>query len=190
MAASAASYIALMADKVTMNDYSMFMIHNAWGICIGNRDEMREMADRLEKIDGTIAGVIAARSSMELDEVKDAMSAETWYRGDEALEVGMCDEVIETQQRVAASIDRAIAERYRNIPEGIELSDGGASEPTHEPGNQTSEADDTTDPVCGPFQQDGPENGASHALSNLCDNEVKDAEGAILLGNRVYRKEQ
>ena len=37
MAASAASYVALMADKVTMNDYSMFMIHNAWGLCIGNR---------------------------------------------------------------------------------------------------------------------------------------------------------
>ena len=37
--------------------------------------------------------------------------------------------------------------------------------------------------------QGTPENGASHALPTISDNEVKDAEGAILLGNRVYRKE-
>ena len=37
--------------------------------------------------------------------------------------------------------------------------------------------------------QEAPKNDASHALPTISDNEVKDAEGAILLGNRVYRKE-
>ena len=168
MAASAASYVALMADRVTMNDFSMFMIHNAWGLCIGNRDELREMADRLEYIDGTIADTISKRSGMELDKVKEAMGAETWYKGEDALEAGMCDEVIVTEQRVAACIDRGIAERYRNIPEGVTVVDE-EPEPAPEP---------------------EPEEGASHALPTFSDNEGKDAAGAILLGNRLYRKEQ
>lgn len=172
MAASAASYVAMMADRVTMNDYSMIMIHNAWGICIGNRDEMRDMADRLEQIDGTIAGVIAARSALDIDEVKAAMTAETWYRGDDALQAGMCDEVIVTEQRIAASIDRGIAERYHNIPEEVSVEDAAAA--LAQEGEETEEAPDCE---------------ASHGGSNLHDNEAKDAAGAILLGNRIYWKE-
>lgn len=208
MAASAASYIALMADRVTMNDFSMIMIHNAWGICIGNRDEMRDMADRLEQIDGTIAGVIAARSVLELDEVKAAMSAETWYRGDDALQAGMCDEVIETERRVAASLDRFMADRYVNVPEDVEIvdeqdgpiseeADSASKEDEQEPGGEGSPiADEQAEPVPetddSTSQEDAPEpddDGSSHALSNLDGIEARAAEGAILLGNRVYRKE-
>lgn len=171
IAASAASYIAVMADKVTMNDFSMIMIHNAWTIAIGNRNELRELADRMENIDSTIAGIIAARSSLDLDQVKEAMDAETWYTGNDALEAGMCDEVIETGQRIAASLDKAVAKHFRNIPESLRMADEATSEPTKEPAH------------------DGPDDGASHALPTISDNEVKDAAGAILLGNRVYRKE-
>ena len=172
IAASAASYIAVMADKVTMNDFSAFMIHNAWGIVVGNRNDMRAMADEMEGIDDSIARIIASRTGMELDAVKDAMDAETWYFGNDALENGFCDEVIETERRIAARIDGKIAARFKNIPDGVEIGDGAISEPAQEP---TPEA---------------PEDDASHALPTIGDNEVKDAEGAILLGNRIYRKEK
>lgn len=163
VAASAASYIALMADKVTMNDYAMIMIHDAWTISIGNRHELRDTADRLDAIDGTIARIIAARSVMELDEVTAAMDAESWFTGDDALKVGMCDEVIETGERIAASLDMAVASHFRSIPECL-------AEHPEEP-----------EPM--------PDEGASNAAATIGDNEAKDAEGAILLGNRIYRKE-
>lgn len=203
MAASAASYVALMADRVTMNDFSMFMIHNAWGLCIGNRDELRDMADRLEYIDGTIAEAISKRSAMTLDEVTEAMGAETWYKGEDALAVGLCDEVIVTEQRVAACLGREIAERYRNIPEDVTVVDAheeGANEFSG-PYELTVTADRVTvrqglnaiASFGGAWHVEAPETepegGASHALPTISDNEVKDAEGAILLGNRVYRKE-
>ena len=171
VAASAASYIALMADRVTMNDYAMIMIHNAWTLAVGNRDELRDLADRLEAIDETIAGIISARSALDLAEVMDAMSAETWYAGEEAMEAGMCDEVIATEQRMAASLDKSVAQHFRNIPEGVRLADGEKG------------------PAPEPEPTPGPENGASHALPTICDNEGRDAAGAVLLGNRVYRKE-
>lgn len=189
IAASAASYIAIMADKVTMNDFSAFMIHNASGIAIGNRDDLRETADLLERLDNNIAGTIAARTGMNLEDTKAAMSAETWYFGDEAKKAGLCDEVIKTDKRTKAKLNREFADRYKNVPEGVEIVDGTA--PT--PGAISAEAITagilpTPEPTPEPTQE-APENNASHALPNIGDNEVKDAAGAILLGNRVYRKE-
>ena len=193
IAASAASYIALMADKVTMNDYAMIMIHNAWTLAIGNRDELRDLADRLEAIDKTIAGIISARSALGLDEVLAAMSAETWYTGPEALAAGMCDEVIETEQRMAASLDKAIAKHFKNVPECLlapEASPVAADLITA--GTLTSVQITAGTLSAWMVPEDGaqrPEDGASHAESNLAQNEETDAKGAILLGNRVYRKE-
>lgn len=182
VAASAASYIAIMADKVTMNDFAAFMIHNAWGIVIGNRHDMHAMADQLEGIDDNIARIISGRTGMELDAVKNAMDAETWYFGNDALENGFCDEVIETEQRIAARIDGNIAARFKNIPDGVEV----CNEENAAQAETTVSADETT---TGSSMED-PENSASHALPTISGNEVKDAAGAILLGNRVYRKEK
>ena len=187
IAASAASYIALMADRVTMNDYAMIMIHNAWCLTVGNRDELRGTADRLEALDDTIAGIIAARSVLDLDAVKEAMRAETWYTGDDALAAGMCDEVIVTDERIAASLDESVACRFRNVPEKLRLdeaSEGPEPGPDQRPDGPQQAAGEAPEPV-----PDAPGDGTSHTVSNLGDNEAKDAAGAILLGNRVYRKE-
>lgn len=195
MAASAASYIAVMADKVTMNDFSAFMIHNASGIVIGNRDDMRETADILERLDNRIAATISARSGMKLDDVQAAMKAETWYFGDEAKAEGLCDEVIKTEKRGKAKLEQEYANQYKNVPEGVEIVDEGqidagnitAGTLTAEIAARLSDGP-TSETTLEPTQED-PENDASHALPTLSDNEVKDAAGAILLGNRIYRKE-
>lgn len=187
IAASAASYIALMADRVTMNDYAMIMIHNAWCLTIGNRDDLRETADRLEALDSTIAGIIAARSVLDVDAVKEAMRAETWYTGDDALAAGMCDEVIVTEQRIAASLDMDVAKHFRNVPEQLrrdKAAEGPEPGPDQQPDGLQQPAAEAPEPV-----PDAHEDGTSHTVSNLGDNEAKDAAGAILLGNRVYRKE-
>lgn len=179
LAASAASYIALSADRVSMNDYAMIMIHNAWAYTMGNRDELREVADRLEQLDLTIAKVIAARSGMDLDEVAAAMAAETWYSGPDALEKGLCDEVIETEQRLAASLDRAIAGRYRNIPEGVTVVASALE--------GFVEADEVP-PAPSPAEP-ADDAGTSHGESNIRENGEGAAKRAVLLGNRLYRKE-
>ena len=191
LAASAASYIAVMADKVTMNDFSAFMIHNASGIVMGNRDDMRETADLLEKLDNNIASAIASRTGMGLDAVKDAMRAETWYFGDDAKTAGLCDEVIKTERRAKAHLDREFADLYKNVPEGIEVTDEA---PSGEQGPQDISAS-ASFISAGAFPrpasaQDAAEGGPSHALPIIGDNEATDAIRAILLGNRIYRKEQ
>ena len=119
IAASAASYIALMADKVVMTDYAQLMIHDAWTWCSGNSRELLNTASRLDALDATIAGIIAARSGMELDAVRAAMDAETWYTAGDAVANNLADEVVATEQRMAASIDRALLALYRHVPDAV-----------------------------------------------------------------------
>lgn len=131
IAASAASYIALMADKVVMTQYAQLMIHNASTYAWGNAESLRGVIERLENVDATIAGIIAARSGMEVDDVRKAMDAETWYSGDSAVECGLADEVVKTEQRTAACIDELLMSRYKHAPK-IEKSHDANTIPTAE----------------------------------------------------------
>ena len=131
IAASAASYIALMADKVVMTQYAQLMIHDASTYAWGNAESLRGVIERLENVDATIAGIIAARSGMEVDDVRKAMGAETWYSGDSAVECGLADEVVKTEQRTAACIDELLMSRYKHAPK-IEKSHDANTIPTAE----------------------------------------------------------
>lgn len=126
LAASAASYIAVMADKVVMNDYAQLMIHDAWTWTSGNAESLRAMAERLDALDGQIATIIAGRSGMEAEEVRSLMDAETWFSAEEAKEKGLCDEVIVTEQRLAACLDEAILARFKNAPEVVKAAESHA----------------------------------------------------------------
>lgn len=159
LAASAASYVALVADEVVMNDFAMLMIHDAWTFTVGNASELMDTAARLDALDGTIAGIIAARTGMDVEDVRAAMDAETWYGAADALDAGMADSIIETGQRIAASIDRTLAERYMHVPECLEIG----------------EADEPEAPA------------ESHPEPNLVETEETEAAGAICLGNHVYK---
>src|ERR1043165_3959314 len=50
LAASAASYIAMVGDTVTMGEGAMLMIHNPYRFALGNANELRKTADMLDKV--------------------------------------------------------------------------------------------------------------------------------------------
>lgn len=91
IAASAASFIAMAGRTISMAEPSMMMIHNAGGICFGDRRVMADMAAVLAKIDGQIAAIYAARANGAEAEFAAAMDAETWYTAAEAKAAGLCD---------------------------------------------------------------------------------------------------
>lgn len=128
LAASAASYIAVMADKVVMNDYAQIMIHDAWTWASGNAESLRAMAERLDALDGQIAAIIAGRTGMDADEVRALMDAETWFTAEEAKDKGLCDEITVTEQRLAACLDEAMMARYKRVPEAVKASESHAQD--------------------------------------------------------------
>lgn len=93
-AASAASFIMLAGDTVTMAENSMAMIHKAWGIGIGNSDDMTALSGVLSKIDNQIAGMYAAKTGKTSEDCLAAMAAETWFTAAEAKAFGLVDKVI------------------------------------------------------------------------------------------------
>lgn len=94
LAASAASLIAMAGATVRMAEASMLMIHNCWGICIGNRNDMMDAATVQEKIDGQMAQIYSARSGMTKEAAAAVMDAETWYTSTEAKSVGFCNTIL------------------------------------------------------------------------------------------------
>lgn len=128
LAASAASYIAMVGDKITTGFNAMWMIHNPWTIAIGNYQDLRALSDDLEKITGTYRTTYSKHTGKSIEDVTKIMDAETWYTAEEALAAGFTDAVTSqddeededdkarAHQTPAAA---AVLAKYRNAPAAV-----------------------------------------------------------------------
>lgn len=91
IAASAASFIACAGDEVVMGENAEIMIHDAWGLAIGNAEDMEAAAADLDRISDNIAAMYAAKAGGEPAEWRALMKAETWYSAAEAVAAGLAD---------------------------------------------------------------------------------------------------
>jgi ATP-dependent Clp protease protease subunit len=115
LAASSASSIAMAGDRIVMGGGSFLMIHNAWGIAIGDGDELRKTADVLDKVTGSIVDVFAKHTGKSVAQIEEMMDAETWLTADEAVAEGFAHETEEVQ-KVSASFDLS---KFRNTPRSL-----------------------------------------------------------------------
>lgn len=115
LAASMASVIAMAAGKVVMADNSMMMIHDPIGAAYGGSEDLRKMADVLDKIGGTISGAYEKKTGKTEADVKAAMAEETWFTAQEAKDWGLADE-ISGAVKIAATFD---LQRFRRSPVSI-----------------------------------------------------------------------
>lgn len=119
LAASVAFDIFQSMDKRVAMQNSMFMTHNCWAIVMGNRFDLRKMADEMEKIDGMMAEMVAKKSGKTAEEVTAIQDAETWYSATEAVNEGFADELSEPKQ-IAACVTQTWMAKYKHPPEGLE----------------------------------------------------------------------
>lgn len=117
IAASAASFIALSCDKVYIPKNAYLMIHKAWGMSWGNADELRKQADMLDKVDDGILAIYMTKAKVSEDEMKKLVADESWFTGDEAVNVFNIDAVEDKQ--VAAFINQEILSKYEKTPEDL-----------------------------------------------------------------------
>ena len=101
LAASAASVIAMAGSKIIMGPMSYLMIHEAWGGFIGNKRDFRKQAELLENIDNTSIEQYARRTKNEPEQVREWLEAETWWNAQQAVDMGMADEMAGEQQAIA-----------------------------------------------------------------------------------------
>jgi len=104
IAASAASFIAMAGQRVEMPEQAMLMVHNCWGLCIGNRNDMLDMAAIQEKIDGQMAQIYANKCGKPVAEMSAAMDAESYYTSTEAKALGLCDAIVPAAASASATL--------------------------------------------------------------------------------------
>ena len=118
LAASIASVIAMAGDEVRMSENAFFMIHEPWSVVIGDSQMMRDEADLLDKVSGTILNTYTKKTGKTDDEIKSWMQAETWFTAQEAKDAGFIDLIDDDQeQKAKASLfDLSV---YANVPEEL-----------------------------------------------------------------------
>ena len=111
LAASAGSVIAMAADPghLIIGKNASMMIHDGFSMGIGNAKDLRELADLLDKQSDNIASIYADRTGQPAAQWREAMLAETWYVGQEAVDAGLCDFVQGSDEAEAAHAPQQLA---------------------------------------------------------------------------------
>jgi ATP-dependent Clp endopeptidase proteolytic subunit ClpP len=102
IAASIASVIAQAGDRRIMQPSGQMMIHNAWGMTVGDNRDHDDMASILRQQDAVIAGIYAARSGQPIDRFRELMDSETWLTAETAVAEGLADEIVEPAPKAAS----------------------------------------------------------------------------------------
>jgi ATP-dependent Clp protease, protease subunit len=120
--ASAATYLALACNEVRMTDGGLFMVHNSWTFAYGNKTELRESADLLDKIDGTIIADYERKTGASNAQVVAWMDATTWFTAQEALDAKFIDAIDANTKQAGGEQARWNLSAYPNAPQQQEKS--------------------------------------------------------------------
>lgn len=130
IAASVASVIAMAGSDIQMSSNALMMIHNPWTpAAVGGADDLRDLANVLDKIRETIVTVYETRSGIDRDAIGLMMDEETWFTAAEAVNFGFADQIVNASEETVASIK---AFNYVNAPDwvhAVEPGEDAAAEP-------------------------------------------------------------
>ncbi|WP_130910908.1 head maturation protease, ClpP-related [Pseudomonas sp. Sample_9] len=136
LAASAASVAVCGAHRVVIASNAMLMIHNPWTYAAGDAEGFRKIADVLDQ---TMEAIIAAYKAKapEIDEVelRRLVAAETWLTANEAVSLGLADEVGDGVKVKACLGQGAVLQRFQNAPAELlaQLDEPSEPDPDLEP---------------------------------------------------------
>jgi len=143
VAASMGSVLAMAGDRIFVPDNSLMFVHKPLNMVIGNADDMRKMADDLDKFENAIVNSYQSHFKGSEDEMKTLMKEDTWLTADEVADKFNNVTVIATGEQEAAAhgepleilgdvvnhqetiLDRAVNKvrnKVQNKPEEVEMT--------------------------------------------------------------------
>lgn len=127
IAASAASLIAMAADKIVMHNGANMMIHEASTMAFGNKSDIQKTLNALESVDTSIVDIYHERTGIDKEELSTMMANETWLTADEAVNKRFADEKMKKKevenmdkQQLVASLQKQqklLAQMIENVGE-------------------------------------------------------------------------
>lgn len=121
LSASIASVIMLAGDKIEVAPEAVVMIHNPWGIAMGDEKDMADYAARLHTAKDRILNIYERRTGQNREHLSDLMDAETWFAsGEEIKAAGFADSVKADmpKSRIAAG-PLTMAAHWKHVPDSV-----------------------------------------------------------------------
>jgi len=127
MIASAASIIAMGADKNYMPNNTMLMIHRASLFVYGNAEYLRKQADTLTKVDEALIQSYLGRfkgTELELENLLDGADGDgTFMTAQDALGYGFIDEIIDAvEPQTDEDVKESDEDKEQLDTEGLEIT--------------------------------------------------------------------
>ena len=123
LAGSIASIIAMVGDEIIVPSNSFLMIHKPLcGVC-GNANDMREMADTLDRIEEGLINTYKTKlkDNVNIETIKAMVNAETWLTGEEASKY--FNITVTEANKMIAKVDTNLLNSYKNVPENLKTKD-------------------------------------------------------------------
>jgi len=119
LAASMASIIMLAGDSVSASENSLIMLHNPSAGMQGESKDLKKRADLLDKMKTQMVSIYSGKTEMSEKDVIGMMDEETWFTSNEALAVGLIDNVTDAI-KIAATFELGIISN--KVPEWVKES--------------------------------------------------------------------
>ena len=166
VAASIASIIALAGDKREMPKNTFAMVHQASTFAVGTADDMRDAADTLDKVDGSLRGIYMDRMGVDEAKAKEIMAKDTWLTADESMGLGFATALIE-DIKATAKFDLARAA----LPDNVAAIFKAEADPEQKP-----EGDD--EPPAAPDEPEVPDTPVAKQIEALANTAGLQAHAA------------
>lgn len=116
LAASAASYMIMAADRIAISVPAQMMIHRAsWGVS-GNAADHQWAAQQLQTTDESILDTYVSRCGEEhREELRRMMEEETYLSAHQCLELGLVDEILGEDQEEGSQAELLVASVTGNV---------------------------------------------------------------------------
>lgn len=126
LAASAGSIIFQAGNTRQVHAGSNIMVHQAMGLLIGyyQTNDLKQVIKQLDAGNKAAVNIYAEASGREPEAMKSMVDKETWLTGQEAVDAGLADEVIDTGVPISMSLT---ADRSHMLVNGVSLSTRGMS---------------------------------------------------------------
>jgi ATP-dependent Clp protease protease subunit len=127
VAASIASIIAMAGNTRAIAPNAFVMIHNAWGITIGNKSEHQAAINVLANMDEAMARTYADATKTGIRAIKQMMDEETWLNGKQAIDAGFATELLSAESDAKAMFDMSA---FEATPDSLSWDDDADVERT------------------------------------------------------------
>lgn len=117
LCASIATVIASAGTEISIAKNGLFMIHNPWTYAMGEAEDLRVLANLLDKMKANIIDSYVSRNPAALDAMRVAamMNEETWMTAEEALTNGFVNKILTHDDPEGATLSNRIdIKRFKN----------------------------------------------------------------------------